>query len=276
MKYKVAAFDLDGTLTNTEKKVTPATKARLKEAAALGITIVLASGRPLIGMKRVAQELDLAGLGGYLIAYNGGEIYDCREQRAIFRAAVPAEYYGGLCALAREYGVQPLTYTETSVLAETDREAYVRKEAYNNTIPITVVDRLEEHIRRPVTKLMAVGEPEKLQGLRGVLERKYGERLGIFFSEPYFLEIVPKGIEKANALEQLLGTLKLGREQLIAFGDGLNDIPMLSYAGFAVAMGNAYPEVKERADYITGSNEEDGVASAIEKLILQYGEEKRT
>ena len=115
---------------------------------------------------------------------------------------------------------------------------------------------------------MVVGEPSELVKAKEYLEGRFRGLLNLFFSEPYFMEVTPPGIEKASALGELTKILGISREKLMACGDGLNDIPMLEYAGFSVAMSNAYDETKKVADYIAPSNEDDGVAEAIRLFIL--------
>jgi Cof subfamily protein (haloacid dehalogenase superfamily) len=101
-----------------------------------------------------------------------------------------------------------------------------------------------------------------------MIKAEYGDKINVFFSETYFLEIVPNGIEKAASLKKLLDKLGLQREELIACGDGLNDITMIDFAGLGVAMENAQDALRYRADYITDTNDDDGVAEVIEKFIL--------
>ena len=234
----------------------------------MGIDVILASGRPVIGIERVARALNLYRTGGYILAYNGGHIIDCKTGNTLVERRIPMAYNHEICELGRRFHVFPLSYNQHGVICEEDEDVYVKKEGYNNSIPIIKVPSLEEEIHFPVVKFMVVGEPEELNRAAEYLRKKYSEVLNIFFSEPYFMEITPPGIEKAAALSELCRILNVDREELIACGDGLNDIPMLRYAGYAVAMANAYEETKSYADFITLSNEEDGVAYAIEKLIL--------
>lgn len=269
MKYKVLALDLDGTLTNTQKIITEKTKKALRRAITeKGIIIVLASGRPVLGIKHLAEEIELDKLGGYILAFNGGQIIDCRTGEYVFERIVPAEYQNEVCCAIRDHGVVPLTYDELGVVAEDDQDKYVIKEAYNNAIPIKKVPDLAAHVTWPVAKFMGVGEPDKLGPCETDMQKQFEGRLSVFRSEPYFLEITPPGVKKDMALGKLLEHLGCAREELMAVGDGLNDIPMLKFAGLAVAMENAYPEVKELADFVTLSNDEDGVAAAVEKFIL--------
>jgi Cof subfamily protein (haloacid dehalogenase superfamily) len=130
------------------------------------------------------------------------------------------------------------------------------------------VDNFLEAIHFPVAKCLIVGEPTRLAVLEKEMYEHLKDRMGVFRSEPYFLELVPKGIDKAQSLSVLLGEIGMRREEMICVGDGFNDLSMIRYAGLGVAMANAQDVVKENADYITLSNEEDGVAAVVEKFIL--------
>ena len=268
LKMKIIALDLDGTLTDSNKKITPKTKQALNHVAEQGIIIVLASGRPLLGITKLSEELELSKFGGYILAYNGGQIIDCKTGNVVYEKIIPIHLYSRICELAREHQVEPLAYKDGELFAESDKDVYVQKEAFNNSTSITVVDKLEKYIDKEVPKFMVVGDHEKLLALQKQMQSEFGDILNIFFSESYFLEILPEGIEKAKSLDILLDKLGLSSDELLAFGDGLNDIPMLEYAGIAVAMENAYEPVKEVADHITLSNDEDGIL--IFEEILQY------
>lgn len=268
IRYRYLALDLDGTLTNGDKDVSIKNRSYIKKAIDYGVKIILASGRPVIGIKNVAMKLNLCKEGGYIIAYNGGQIIDCLTDKDIFKKCIPFRFYHDICSIGKQYHVFSLNYKYDSVICEDIASKYVQKEAYNNSIPLIKVDNLENEINEPVVKFMVVGEPDELKKAYGYLKEKIGDELNIFFSEPYFMEITPVGIEKASALEYLMNYLGGSSDELMACGDGLNDIPMLQYAGLSAAMGNASEKVKEQADYVVSTNEDDGVAEAIEKYIL--------
>ena len=267
-KFQLLALDLDGTLTNSQKQVSSKNRHYIRLAQDKGVKIVLASGRPVIGIEQVAKALDLYHLGGYILAYNGGQILDCKTGKSLVERFIPMAYYHDICEVIHQFSVFPLTYNEVGVICENDEDIYVKREGYNNSVPIVKVPSLEAEVKKPVVKFMVVGDPVELSKAKAYLERRFEGVLNVFYSEPYFLEVTPPGIEKASALAELLKILNIRREALMACGDGLNDIPMLEYAGFAVAMSNAYEETRRVADYIAPSNEMDGVADAIEKFIL--------
>ena len=267
-KYRLLALDLDGTLTNREKQISEKNKLYIRRAQEMGVDIILASGRPVIGIENVARALDLYQTGGYILAYNGGQIIDCKSGKSLVERFIPMEYYHDICDVIHHFHVFPLTYNDVGVICEEDEDQYVRKEGYNNSVPIIKVPSLEAEVTRPVVKFMVVGEPTELAKAKAWMAQRFKGELNLFFSEPYFMEVTPPGIEKASALAELTKILNIPREMLMACGDGLNDIPMLEYAGLSVAMANAYEETKKVADYIAPSNEDDGVAEAIERFIL--------
>ena len=142
-------------------------------------------------------------------------------------------------------------------------------EARNCRIDITPVEDFPSALDCPVNKMIVSGEPALLQTVAGPLQEAYRGRLSIYFSEPFYLEVMPLNVDKAAALDFLLKTMGLTSENLICCGDSYNDISMIEYAGLGVAMANAQPVVKKSADFITASNDEDGVLRVIEKYMMQ-------
>ena len=269
MQYHVLALDLDGTLTNRDKVVTPRTRAALLAAAARGVRIVLASGRPTVGIEPLAQELALARSGGRILSYNGGKIVDCAAGAVLVQHAFPPELIAPVCAFAHENGVQALTYDDRGVLAENAADPYVQEEARINRIPVNTVPELAAAVHFPVNKFLLVGDPARMPEVEEKMQQRFAGRLSIYRSQPFFIETMPLGVEKAASLRLLLERYGLGPQNLMACGDGWNDLPMLALAGLGVAMGNAVPEVKAAADFVTADNDHDGVGLAVEKFLLQ-------
>ncbi|WP_026505691.1 Cof-type HAD-IIB family hydrolase [Butyrivibrio sp. NC3005] len=268
MNYRAIALDLDGTLTNSKKEVSKRNKDAVKMAAQKGIKIIIATGRPTPGVTKISHVLELDKVGGYVLAYNGGLIIDCKSGEVVRRETIPTEYYHTIVSSARRHGVTALTYDSEGIITENDKDEYAHIEARINGIPVKKVFQLDRVAANdPVVKFLIVGEPKKLKPVYDDLKEKMEGKVTIFYSEPYFLEVMPNGIEKASSLELLLNKLDIDRKYLMACGDGFNDIPMLKYAGLAVAMENAQEETKQWADFIAPSNDEDGVGIAIEKFI---------
>ncbi len=268
MAYKVLALDIDGTLTNSEKKITERTKRAVDAAAERGVKIVIASGRPVQGIREFARELRLEENDGYILSFNGGRLISCRTGEIIHDMKLPLEYLPEIYALSKEYGVNLMSYEGDDLITETPDDEFLAIEARINGLGIKKVDNLVEHINFPINKCLMLGEGNYLAEVEKKVHAALCDRMDVYRSEPYFLEILPKGVDKAKALERLLNMLDSSREELMACGDGFNDLTMIRYAGLGVAMANARDEVKESADYVTCSNDEDGVAAAIERFIL--------
>jgi Cof subfamily protein (haloacid dehalogenase superfamily) len=141
-------------------------------------------------------------------------------------------------------------------------------EASINHMELMRIDDFKEYIDFPLNKCLLTAEPDKAEKIEQELAEKFGDQLNIFRSEPYFVEIMPPNVHKATSLEKLLEVLDMDRKDLVACGDGYNDLSMIEFAGLGVAMSNAAEDIQEKADFITLSNEEDGVAHVINKFIF--------
>lgn len=267
MDYKMIAVDLDGTLTNSKKEISAHTREILINIQKQGVTVVLATGRPINGAVDLSRELEMDIYGGYILAFNGGLIQSCRSGEVIFRKEIPAEYIPQLGRASRKYQLPIVTYQGDAILTEDTTDKYVRLEAGINKMPVKELYDFSAEIDFPVTKCLMVGDGWYLEEILPGMKKEFGDRLNIFRSEPYFMEITPLGVHKAAGLEALLEYTGIRREELIALGDGYNDISMIQFAGLGVAMENAQPDVKAVADVITDTNDNDGVAHIVEKYM---------
>lgn len=261
--FRAIALDLDGTLTNHDKVVTPRTRQALLKAQEQGAIIILASGRPTYGIVPVAECLELEKRGGYILSYNGGNIVNTKTGEKLFSQFLPDAVIPILYKYAKEKNHALLGYAGNEIITEMPDDQYVKEESRINKMNIRKVDNLLEALEPHPTKLLMTGDPTDMIKAEEELVEILGEKMDIFRSAPFFLELVPKGIDKAQSLLRLLSKINLTPADLMAFGDGYNDLSMLKLAGVGVAMANAAPEVRADADYVTLSNEEDGVAEAL-------------
>ena len=269
-EYKMIVLDLDGTLTNQNKEITPKTKETLMRAQEQGKIVVLASGRPTYGVMPLAEELHLEDYGGYILSFNGGIIMNCKTKEVVFSRQIPAESNGKIIDLAQEHNVSILTYENRTLLTNRPEDQYVQLESRINTlkiIPMTI-EELKAHVTFSVPKFLMTDDGDYLAMVEPKVKAALGKNFSVYRSDPFFLEILPKGIDKAQSLERLLAVIGVKREEMIACGDGYNDLTMVQYAGLGVAMGNGVLPVRKAADYITLTNEEDGVAHVVEKFML--------
>ena len=261
--FRAIALDLDGTLTNHDKVVTPRTRQALLKAQELGTVIILASGRPTYGIVPVAECLELEKRGGYILSYNGGNIVNTKTGEKLFSQFLPDAVIPILYKYAKEKNHALLGYAGNEIITEMPDDQYVKEESRINKMNIRKVDNLLDALEPHPTKLLMTGDPTDMIKAEEELVEILGEKMDIFRSAPFFLELVPKGIDKAKSLLRLLSKINLTPADLMAFGDGYNDLSMLKLASVGVAMANAAPEVRADADYVTLSNEEDGVAEAL-------------
>lgn len=260
-------LDIDGTLTNSKKEITAATKQSIQEIMEQGHKVILASGRPTPGMRRYEQELELEKYGGNLLSFNGARIVDCRSGEIIYQRLMSPGILPGLHTFAKENGCGLVTYLGDTVISAFAPDEYVELEARINNMPIRVVENFVEFVDYDIIKCILTAPPKAAERLEKQLQERYDDIASVYRSEPFFMEIMPKNVDKANSLKHMLEIIGQSRENTICCGDGFNDISMIKYAGLGVAMGNAQKPVKEAAAYITGTNDEDGLVEVIRKFI---------
>lgn len=270
MGYEMLVLDLDGTLTNSKKEITKPTLEAIIEIQEQGKKVVLASGRPTRGVLPLAMQLHLADYGSYILSFNGARITDCKTKKLIYNKTLPSDVIRPAYELSSNYahkGLDLITYTDDTILSGFSPNEYTELEARINQMEIIQKEDWPSHITFPVNKLLATGPADVIQELKDNLSARFRSYLNIYCSEPFFLEIMPQNIDKANSLQRLLNSIGLTSNEMICCGDGYNDITMIESAGLGVAMANAQPLVLERADYITKSNDENGVLHVIREFM---------
>ena len=269
MKYKLLVLDVDGTLLNDEREISKRTLAALLKVQQMGVRIVLASGRPTYGLMPLAKTLELGNYGGFVLSYNGCQIIKAQNGEILFERRINPEMLPYLEKKARKNGFAIFTYHDDTILTDSPDNEHIRAEAELNNLKVIKEEEFSTAVDFAPCKCMLVSDDEEaLAGLEEHWKKRLDGTLDVFRSEPYFLEVVPCGIDKANTLGALLSHLDITREEVIAIGDGVCDVNMLQIAGLGIAMGHSQDSVKVCADYVTASNEEDGVAQAVEKMIL--------
>ena len=260
MKYKLVALDLDGTLKNSNNEITEKTREALIEIQKQGVKIVLASGRPTPGLRHEAKELELEKYCVYILSFNGARVVDVKTGETVYEQTLTIDEATRAYQRAKEFHLACMTYEDAVIVTEDIDDEYVCVEARINDIKKKCVTSFVDDLKDPIHKVLLTGKPEYVASIEEEFKQPFGETLSIYRSAPYFIEIMAKGIDKAASLDRLAQSLGIKQEEVIAFGDGFNDLSMIEYAGLGVAMDNAVEGVKERADVITKSNNEDGIA----------------
>lgn len=266
---KILFTDLDNTLLNRKKQITPQNRQAIHWAVRQGHRIVICTGRPLIGAMPLIRQLKLTQPGCCAIAYNGGVIYDCFRDEIIFRKTIPIPYVKYIFEKSRQYDLFCQTYSNTHLLAPYPSpalDAYVSR----NKIPFRIDESLPDSLDEEPSKVLVIGlhTPEKLSAYRAALKEWANDKVSVFYSNDAYLEHVPLGVSKGAAVQWLCRYLDASLKSAIAIGDAQNDIPMLQTAQIGIAMANAAPECKSAADCITENDcDHSGVAEAIYKFL---------
>lgn len=273
-KIKMIGLDMDGTLLTTEKKLTAYTRQVLEKAMAQGIEVVLSTGRSLTGIPK--EILELPGMK-YAVTINGARIMDLKNQKILYESMLSRETALKLLDIISEYDAIQEAFIDSVCYSSKDKLEHVGDFFLNpgaveyvlkSRTPVEDVKAIVLQKEMPVDKVNGIFKSakdkkssyERLSKVPGVV---------IVSSFRNNWEINAEGTDKGNALLRLGNFLGIRREEIMACGDSMNDLAMLKAVGLGVAMANADPEVKKAADYITASNNEDGVAKAIEKFALE-------
>ena len=276
MKKRLLFLDLDGTLLNDAKEITEGNRQALERTLQRGHGVIIATGRPLKSALAQAKRLGLDKPGCYTIAYNGAKVYDWAKETAIFSRTLAIESVIQVFDKANELGEHIQTYDSLDVLVEPHGED-TALERYCKMVSMThrVIENVHTDLVEEPVKCLVINY-EKKDGLLQMQDwiRREMEDLDCFFSCEWFLEVVPKGMNKGEAVKMLCKVLGVEIENAVAVGDAANDLAMLKAAGIGVAMANGTDEVKSVADYVTTrDNNHDGVAEVADKFFYEPAEE---
>lgn len=271
MGAKLLFLDLDGTLLNSAKQVSPENRSAIRRALDAGHRVVINSGRPFGSCLATARTLGLDGTGCYLIAFNGGLVYDCGAGRTLFADRIAVPLARELLHVCRGLGLYCQAYDETGLFvpARTPELAY-----YTARIPmhVTVDPSLPDTLSFAPFKLLTIslspGSRDRLEAYRKEAAARTEGKISLFFSNEHYLEHASLGVSKGSAVRFLCSHLQIPIEDSIAAGDEENDKEMLRAAGIGVAMANAVPALLREADYITQRDcDHSGVAEIIERFL---------
>lgn len=270
--YKLIAIDMDGTLLNDAKQISPANYEAIQNAKENGVKVVLASGRPLVGFKRYLEELNLVSEDEYVVAFNGAIVQSTAGNKIISKTTLNLEDYKELYELSKELKVNIHALTEDTVISPKDSK-YTRLESEINLIHKEIIAVEDVPQDTAILKVMFIDDSKIIDEIIDKIPETVSSKYTIVRSEPFFLEFLHKSVNKGTGVAALAEKLNIKQEEVICIGDAGNDMHMIKYAGLGVAMGNAFPEIKRVASFITKTNEQDGVANVINKFILN-GEER--
>ncbi len=264
MVYKLMAVDIDGTLLNNKDQLTEGTKLAIKHAVEKGLIFTIASGRPIQGVEYLIEMLDL---DLPFITYNGAMVVMGKSKEILYEQKLSAKDVKDILLLGEKYGLTVMAWKDNGLYATEINERVEQYKKISKVEPVLITD-VDAFSKDGCTKMLWYDEVEKIRELQNEIGPMLSDNVNFHTSRPYFLEFVDKKASKAIAMDRLGAHFGVQQGEMIAVGDGLNDLSMIEYAGLGVAMANAEEPVKEKADYITLSNDEDGVAHVITKFVL--------
>lgn len=261
--YKFIACDIDGTLLKNSGELSEKTITAVKAVVEKGCIFALSTGRPIQGIEKFIQTMQLHGP---MITYNGGMIVDANTKEILFSKTL--EYDDGKIVwdLGQSLDVTVCVWSENCLYVNKNNQRAEKYRSISGT-PVSIINSIED-IPGKITKILWFDSEERMPELIEKCKGVVPESVTYCTSRPYFLEFFSSKVSKAAALQFICDYCKIKKEEIIALGDGMNDIPMIDFAGMGVVLDNGNDEVKSHADYIAPSNDEDGVAFVINKFVL--------
>ncbi len=269
MDYKIIFSDMDGTLLNKQSEISDVTKTSIEAMGIAGMPFVLTTGRSIHGVKHALETFNFVGTDGYVISYHGGMIHHLKNMKVLHRNTYRTEDVRSIIEYAKTFtDITILFYTETRFFTYETNHRTDRYESISRVKIEAVDEPLNESDE--FIKILFIGDTAKLEEIKTKILAEHSDIFNTFFSNPVYLELVPKDTNKGNALAFVANLLQIPIEETIAVGDSENDISMIQRAGLGVAVANAFDSVKEVADLVTTeTNDEHAVAKLIDKYILK-------
>lgn len=301
MAIRALFLDIDGTLLNTHQLISEKTKKRLVQFQESGGVVILSSARPYIGMKPYGEELHLPEYGGYYLAFNGGHLVNAASLDGITTRTFSLQNAAEIVHTVQKIESEALHQTLPSIqekftadhfltlknaweihdavdknslnimtynketLVMMRLEVYAAAEALVNHMNISVKPDFLGALTFEPIKFLISGDPAFIHKVYPALKSQLPKH-EVVTSDPFFMEVTPKGINKGNALETLADKLGIPLSETVAVGDSVNDLAMIERAGIGVAMGNASEQVKQAADFVTKTNDEDGISYFLDQF----------
>ncbi|GMO26093.1 MAG: Cof-type HAD-IIB family hydrolase [Termitinemataceae bacterium] len=265
---RLIALDLDDTLLRTDLSISWHTRRIIKKTQKAGITVVIASGRVLHALLKYVHQLGMHKHNSFVICGNGTTIHDTKTNEIIEQITMQPKMAQAAYDLANAEGFAVQLYRGDLLYVSRDNE-YADTDHNLTGLRQIIPENFREMVGNNCDKLVIPGDPVLLRPLETLMRNVLSDEATLFTSKPYYLEVLPPQIDKGVALSKIAAKLGIERENVMAFGDSMNDEAMIKWAGFGVAMVNGNERIKNIARLVTEfSNDDDGVAATIEKYVL--------
>ncbi|MBC1613839.1 HAD family phosphatase [Listeria welshimeri] len=273
MTTQAIILDIDGTLLNDDKKISSETKKALITAQQNGVKLILASGRPTTGMHLYAEQLEMEKYHGLLVSYNGAKVVDCQTKEELFNQTLTIAEGKAVLEHMKQFEVKVMIDKDDYMYVNNVYDCYIpykdeeiniiQYESRGGNFKLCEKEDLAAFLDYRINKILTAGDPDYMQKNYQAMMAPFKNTLNCVFTADFYFEFTAKNIDKAKALDTVLTPMGIHTENIIAFGDGHNDITMVKYAGTGIAMDNAVPELKAVANSITLSNNKDGIAHVL-------------
>lgn len=270
MTIKLVAIDMDGTLLNSNYELLASTKLAVKRALKQGVKIVLCSGRPFAGLAAYLKELEIKGSNEYVVSVNGALTLTA-DGEIVTADSLSYQQYCELTEVSKAHSDVPFNVVDLEskiITYQRDVDFMVLQQAWENKASVYIRDINDFSHDFQLAKASFVGNPQLLDQLEPELHQRFDQQYYITRTDPAFLEIMHPGVNKGRGLAELCKKIGVQQAEVMAIGDAANDLPMFDFAGVKVAMGNASSDVKQAADFVTASNDDDGIERAFNKYLF--------
>ena len=265
MKYKLIAVDMDGTLLDDNKNISPLTIKAIQKAESMGIIFTISTGRPIMGVEKYNQILNLKSP---IITYNGAAIVKADTKKVLFIQNLLEQDAIKILELGSNLGITMCIWAHDNLYCNVLNELVMDYKKLSDVEPILIND-FTTLAKEGITKILWYSDATFIENVQLKLKNINFNKVSFYTSKPTFLEFVHSDVSKARAMEQIGKMYGISRKEMIAVGDGQNDLPMIEYAGLGVAMANSSDEIKQKANYVTkNSNNNDGVVEVMDKFIF--------
>lgn len=265
---KLIAVDVDGTLVNSKGQITARTREALIAATKAGHEVMIVSGRATFGLRHQAKTLAFDKYGGVLSSFNGGELFDFKEKKVLASHKMDYDLAKEILEFSKDLDLELMIFDGDKILTDRPDGYYVKRESEIIDMDIKPIKNLKNGLDFAPNKFLFAQDPDKIDKPAQKLMKKFGDVTEQVKSSRFYYEVMPKGLSKGASIIEACKIFGIDIKDTIVFGDEMNDISMFEVAGTGVAMGNAVESIKNIADYVTKSNNEDGIAYYLENFVL--------
>lgn len=263
---KFIILDMDGTLLNHQKKITSKTKQTILAIQKRKIKIMLLSGRPYCGILPYAKELKMKTYHGIIASYNGRYIMDMKTDKVLFENVMKNQVIKKIIKHCKTFDVTIMVDDGCYLYAEKE-DPMIVYEVRGNQYQSKIVENLSKAITNGTYRLMITGDAQYLLDHYAELQQPFSSTFECIFTSPYTIEYIPNNFNKSKMIQTVIHQMGYMAHEVMYIGDAISDIDMMQYSGIGIAMENAVDDVKECADFVTLSNDEDGIAYALHQLL---------